>query len=68
MIDRAAPYENLFLATGYSMQGMTLGPPAGEAMAEFVSSGRRPAVLEPFALDRFPGLPRPRRNYDRDGR
>lgn len=66
VIDRAAPYENLFLATGYSMQGMTLGPPAGEAMAEFVSSGRRPAVLEPFALDRFPRLPRPRRRYDSD--
>lgn len=66
VIDRAAPYENLFLATGYSMQGMTLGPPAGEAMAEFVSSGRRPAVLEPFALDRFPRLPLPRRRYDRD--
>jgi D-amino-acid dehydrogenase len=68
VIDRAAPYENLFLATGYSMQGMTLGPPAGEAIAEFVAGGRRPAVLEPFALDRFPRLPRPRRSYDRERR
>ncbi len=64
ILDRAAPYENLYVATGYAMQGMTLGPPAGEAIAEFVTSGVRPAMLEPFALDRFPRLPRPRRRYD----
>ncbi len=63
IVDRAAPYANLYVATGYSMQGMTLGPPAGEAMAEYVDIGTRPAVLEPFALDRFPRLPLPRRRY-----
>lgn len=67
VVDRAAPYANLFVATGYSMQGMTLGPPAGEAIAEFIVSGERPEVLRPFALDRFPRLPRPRRRYDSDG-
>lgn len=68
VVDRAAPYENLYLATGYSMQGMTLGPPAGEAMAEFVATGSRPAVLEPFALNRFPRLPLLGRRYRGDGR
>jgi len=64
VVDRAAPYENLYVATGYSMQGMTLGPPAGAALAEFITTGQRPEVLEPFALDRFPRVPRPRRRYD----
>ena len=35
VIDRAAPSRTLFVATGYAMQGMTLGPPAGEAIAEY---------------------------------
>ena len=65
VLDLVAPFENLFVANGYSMQGMTLGPPAGEAMADYITTGRRPQVLEPFALDRFPRLPRPRRRYQR---
>ncbi len=67
IVDRAAPFENLYLATGYSMQGMTLGPPAGEAIAEFVLTGQRPQVLDPFALDRFRRLPRLTGRYDRNG-
>jgi len=66
IVDRAAPYENLYVATGYSMQGMTVGPPAGEAIADYIVSGERPEVLEPFAIDRFTRLPRPRRRYDLD--
>ena len=54
VLDRAGPYRNAFVATGYSMLGMTLAAPAGEAMAELVTTGVRPAVLEPFRLDRFP--------------
>jgi D-amino-acid dehydrogenase len=65
VLDLVAPFTNLFVANGYSMQGMTLGPPAGEAMADYITTGRRPEVLEPFALDRFPRLPRPRRRYQR---
>jgi len=68
VLDLVAPFENLYVATGYAMQGMTLGPPAGEAMAEFITTGRRPAVLEPFALDRFPRLPWPRRRHHANGR
>lgn len=68
IVDRAAPFENLYVAGGYAMQGMTLGPPAGDAIAEYITTGSRPAVLEPFALDRFPRLPWPRRRYDSNGR
>jgi D-amino-acid dehydrogenase len=54
ILDRTQPYRNAYLATGYSMLGMTLSQPAGEAIAELVTTGRRPAVLEPFRSDRFP--------------
>jgi D-amino-acid dehydrogenase len=64
VLDRAPGHENVYLATGYSMQGMTIGPPAGAQMAEFVGTGRRPELLEPFRADRFRGLRgwQPRRN------
>jgi D-amino-acid dehydrogenase len=65
ILDRAAPFENLYVASGYSMQGMTMGPPAGEAIAEYIVTGQRPSVLEPFTLDRFPRLPWPRRSNGR---
>jgi D-amino-acid dehydrogenase len=66
VLDRAGPYENVYLATGYSMQGVTLAPPAGRALAELVATGERPAVLEPFAFER-PGLRR-RLRERRNGR
>ena len=56
VLDRLTPGGNVFLATGYSMLGITLAPPAGRAIAEFVASGRRPKLLEPFRLDRLRGL------------
>lgn len=54
VVDRAGAYENTYLATGHGMQGMTLAPPSGKALAEMISTGRRPDLLEPFRLDRFP--------------
>jgi D-amino-acid dehydrogenase len=54
ILDRALPYGNAFVATGYSMLGMTLSQPAGEAMAEMIVTGQRPDVFEPFRIDRFP--------------
>lgn len=68
IIGLAPAFENLYLATGYSMQGMTLGPPAGEALADYIVTGRLPAVLDPFAPDRFPRLPWPRRRALANGR
>lgn len=54
IVDRAGPFENAYLATGHGMQGVTLSPPSGQALAEMIATGRRPALLEPFRLDRFP--------------
>ncbi len=53
ILDRVHPFENLFIATGHSMLGITLGPASGKALADYVLSGQRPALLEPFRLRRF---------------
>jgi D-amino-acid dehydrogenase len=57
VIDQSGAFENLFVATGYGMQGVTMAPSAGKALAEMIITGRRPAVLEPFRLDRFARSP-----------
>jgi len=53
IVDRAPGLANTYLATAYSMLGMTLAAPAAEALARFVLGGTRPDVLEPFAAGRF---------------
>jgi glycine/D-amino acid oxidase-like deaminating enzyme len=35
------------------MLGITIGAPAGEALARMILSGERPAELEPFRATRF---------------
>lgn len=52
VIDRIPGHDNAFVSTGHGMLGVTLGPASGQAVAEFVRTGRRPAVLEPFTFDR----------------
>jgi glycine/D-amino acid oxidase-like deaminating enzyme len=53
ILDSVHPFENLFIATGHSMLGITLAPASGKALAGYVLSGRRPELLEPFRLSRF---------------
>jgi len=53
ILDWAQPFRNAYVATGYSMLGMTVAPPAGEMMAEMITTGTRPAPFEPFRSDRF---------------
>jgi D-amino-acid dehydrogenase len=58
IIDRSPRIENLWIATAYSMLGMTVSLPAAEQLSEFIVSGRRPTLLEPFRADRFTTKPR----------
>jgi glycine/D-amino acid oxidase-like deaminating enzyme len=53
IIDRCRSADDVFVATGHGMLGIMLGLSTGMALAEFVRSGRRPPVLEPFRVDRF---------------
>ena len=63
VLDSAPDLPNLYLATGYAMQGVTLAAPAGEAMAELIATGRKPALLEPFGIGRLRGLRHRGRNH-----
>jgi D-amino-acid dehydrogenase len=60
IVDRTS-FANTYISTGGAMQGVTLAPPAGKALAEYMISGKRPALLAPFELERLQGLRR-RRN------
>jgi len=52
LIDRIDPDSNVFVATGHGMLGITLAPATGETLADFMVTGKRPAVIEPFRIDR----------------
>jgi D-amino-acid dehydrogenase len=54
VLDRAT-FSNAYVATGYAMQGVTLAASAGRAMAEFITTDRKPRVLEPFSIGRLQG-------------
>jgi sarcosine oxidase subunit beta len=53
IVDRVPGSSNAFFATGWSGHGWAIGPVVGELLAEWVITGERPALLRPFALDRF---------------
>lgn len=54
IVDRAPGFRNVYLATAYSMLGLTIAAPAAEALAKFIVLGRRDSELEPFRVTRFP--------------
>jgi glycine/D-amino acid oxidase-like deaminating enzyme len=53
VLDRVPRCDNAFVATGHGMLGVTLAPASGQALTEYMLTGRRPEVLAPFRLDRF---------------
>ncbi|MER5427790.1 FAD-dependent oxidoreductase [Streptomyces sp. NPDC002588] len=52
VIDRVPGYGNAFAATGHGMLGVTLGPVTGRMLTDYVRTGRRPEVLDPFRFGR----------------
>jgi D-amino-acid dehydrogenase len=52
-LGRAPGLENLFVATGHSMLGVTLAPATGKAMAELICDGHAEVDLRPFDPARF---------------
>ncbi|MEJ3747807.1 FAD-dependent oxidoreductase [Actinomycetes bacterium KLBMP 9797] len=50
VVDRLPRHDNVYVATGHGMLGVTLGPATGRALADFLLSGHRPDVLAPFAF------------------
>ncbi|NOT06198.1 MAG: FAD-dependent oxidoreductase [Anaerolineales bacterium] len=53
IIGRSLKHNNLILATGHAMLGLSLGPGTGQVVAELVN-GQQPAIsLSPMRLERF---------------
>jgi len=53
IIGESPKHENLFLATGHAMLGLSLGPGTGQVVAQLLN-GQEPAVsLSPMRLERF---------------
>ncbi|HXF36940.1 MAG TPA: FAD-dependent oxidoreductase [Actinomycetota bacterium] len=46
-------WPHVVVATGHGKQGLTLGPPTGEAVAEYLTSGRMPPSVSAFRPERF---------------
>ena len=47
------PVDGFLVTTGWGTWGFKAIPAGGEAMAELIATGRPPALIAPFALDRF---------------
>ncbi|MBK8783471.1 MAG: FAD-dependent oxidoreductase [Anaerolineales bacterium] len=53
IIGKSPKHDNLFLATGHAMLGLSLGPGTGQVVAEMLN-GQEPTVsLSPMRLERF---------------
>ena len=53
IIDGNHLIQGYYMDCGWGYFGFKSGPIVGKYMAEFMASGRRPEMLEPFALRRF---------------
>lgn len=53
IIDRIPRVDNGYFLTGWSGHGWAIAPAVVELMAEWLFTGERPALLRPFAFDRF---------------
>lgn len=53
VLDRAEEVEGLYFALGFSGGGFSTAPCVGQAMAEFIATGTRPAAIEWLRLSRF---------------
>lgn len=49
----ASPLANLWLDCGWGTWGFKATPVAGKRLAETIVTGRVPAIIKPFALERF---------------
>ncbi|CAN5469655.1 FAD-dependent oxidoreductase [soil metagenome] len=48
-----SPVDGFYLTTGWGTWGFKAIPAGGEGMAELIATGRPPALIAPFTLDRF---------------
>jgi D-amino-acid dehydrogenase len=56
IISRSDSLDNLFVAAGHAMLGMSLGPVTGKLVSQLVNEERTDLDLAPFRLTRFSRL------------
>jgi D-amino-acid dehydrogenase len=52
-IGRIKRYDNVVIATGHSMLGLSLGAGTGKLVSELISEQETSIDLSPFAVERF---------------
>lgn len=55
ILGKAPGWENVILATGHGPGGFELSAITGATIAELITSGQTPALIQPFGLERFMG-------------
>jgi D-amino-acid dehydrogenase len=53
ILGRSKVYQNVYVATGHAMIGMTLAPISGLLMTELISGSTPSIDLKPFRIERF---------------
>ncbi len=53
VIGRLAPHQDIYVASGHAMLGLTLAPRTGEELATMILDGGTPELLRPFSPARF---------------
>jgi glycine/D-amino acid oxidase-like deaminating enzyme len=53
LIDRVPGVENAWMASGHYRTGIVMAPATGRLLADWISSDRRPPLVEHFAASRF---------------
>ncbi len=55
ILGKAPGWENVILATGHGPGGFELSAITGKMIAELITTGQTPALIQPFGLERFMG-------------
>jgi glycine oxidase len=55
ILGKAPGWENVILATGHGAGGFELSAITGKTIAELITTGQTPALIQPFGLERFMG-------------
>lgn len=55
ILGKAPGWENVMLATGHGPGGFELSAITGKTIAELITNGQTPALIQPFGLERFTG-------------
>jgi glycine oxidase len=55
ILGKAPGWENVILATGHGAGGFELSAITGKTIAELITAGQTPVLIQPFGLERFMG-------------